>query len=440
MLTDRFRQLLTGYVDGELGSRQRKAVLRLLRRSPEARTLLRQLQEDAARLRDLPRQHLAPDFPARVLQAASERQLHPGRRRLARLAAPPMMLPAWSGLAVAASVLLLVGFASFVYFTQALSDGTNGGAVVKNGDDDQQPGRPDRPDAPPAPAPDPRPPDIAADNPPKPDGPAPGPTQVADVPPKEKSDAAGDPMADTRLTSPIPKLELFQPKAVEAALPLILKFGDLDVGKLREELQKDSGYRLEVPCRESARAFDRLQGALKARGVGLLIDQVAQARLKQPKLHTNFVLYAEDLTPDDLTKVLQQAAEDDKKAEARRKGDGQLDGLVVTRMSKEDREELSRLLGVAPSANAPLALDPKTPLSETTAKQVAQALAGQGGASRADTAKSAAKPPEPAALVLPYNPERPRPGSPEVKRFLDARKPPRPGTVQVLLVLRETAG
>ena len=43
MLPEQDRELLTSYVDGELSTRQRKTVLRLLRRSAEARELLRQL-------------------------------------------------------------------------------------------------------------------------------------------------------------------------------------------------------------------------------------------------------------------------------------------------------------------------------------------------------------------------------------------------------------
>ncbi len=35
-----------------------------------------------------------------------------------------------------------------------------------------------------------------------------------------------------------------------------------------------------------------------------------------------------------------------------------------------------------------------------------------------------------------YNPARSSRGAPEVKRFLDGRKPPRPGSLQVMLVLR----
>jgi len=213
---------------------------------------------------------------------------------------------------------------------------------------------------------------------------------------------------------PLDKLEVFNP--ADLKLARILKIGDLEQRPKREELlkelAKENGWRIEAPCRDSFKAFDRLQGALKAHGIGLVIDQIAQARIKarsKIRIRTHFVLYIEDVTPDELIKILRRAALDDKKAEAKRKGDAQFEALVVNAMTGGDRAELCKLLGVrakqlpAPSARRP---DAKTP--------------------------------ERLALAMPYNPVRPLPNSPEIKRFLDNRKPRRPGTVPVLLVLRET--
>src|SRR6476469_3787745 len=106
MLSDQLRQLLTAYVDGELTNRQRKAVQRLLRRSPEARALLRRLQEDARRLHALPRHQLGEEFTARVLRAVRQRQAERRRRPAAREAT----FPVWAGFAAAAAVLLAVSF------------------------------------------------------------------------------------------------------------------------------------------------------------------------------------------------------------------------------------------------------------------------------------------------------------------------------------------
>ena len=65
------------------------------------------------------------------------------------------------------------------------------------------------------------------------------------------------------------------------------------------------------------------------------------------------------------------------------------------------------------------------PLAEQTAGQLAQAPPRPAGGKAADHS----------FLVLTLNPRPPR-GSAEVKRYLEARKPPKPGTLQIMLVLR----
>jgi hypothetical protein len=429
MLSRRCYELLTACVDGELTARQRKLVQRLLHRSAEARALLRQLKQDAAALRGLPRPQLGPDFPARVVRSVRERGLH--RPRVAARPAP-QPLPAWVGVGLAASVLFLVGLGSFLYFSRTRPDRPGAPVAVRQVPEappdtgepeaptDDDPGAAAKPDRPPA------------DKPPRPDRPAP-PGAVAEAP-KAKTTPAKESAPEPALTVPVPEKEMFQPKAVQVALPVIFKFSELNVPQLRDELRRDSGFRLEVPCHEGYRALERLQAAFRAHGIGLLIDQAAQSRIKH-KLQTNFVLYAEDLPPELLAGILQRAAAEDRKAQPPHR---QFDGLVVTRLSKDDQKELSTLLGVDPRQVQPgrPAGDPKKPVSEGTAGQVAKALAGQGGTARAEPNK--AKPPEHLAVVLAYNPVRPRPGSAEVRRFLDSRKPPRTGTIQVLLVLRET--
>src|SRR3984893_2193595 len=113
MLPDRYRELLTAYVDGELSTRQRKAVSRLLHRSEEARNLLEQLQQDADVLRGLPRLRLDRDLSSQVLLTIHQRRLHPGRHRVT---VPPPAFPAWTGLAAAAAVLFVIGVGSYMYF------------------------------------------------------------------------------------------------------------------------------------------------------------------------------------------------------------------------------------------------------------------------------------------------------------------------------------
>src|SRR2546430_515881 len=69
MLSEATVQMVTAFVDGELNPRQRQAVLRFLVMSAEARELLMQLQENAHKVRELPRHKLPPAFTAEVIDA-----------------------------------------------------------------------------------------------------------------------------------------------------------------------------------------------------------------------------------------------------------------------------------------------------------------------------------------------------------------------------------
>src|SRR5437879_440778 len=84
MLPDQVTELLTAFVDGELGQRQRKAALRLLQRSSEARELLRELQENAHKIKQLPRRKVEPSLVNDILQAIAEQQKQPAQPRPAR--------------------------------------------------------------------------------------------------------------------------------------------------------------------------------------------------------------------------------------------------------------------------------------------------------------------------------------------------------------------
>jgi hypothetical protein len=242
------------------------------------------------------------------------------------------------------------------------------------------------------------------------------------------------------------RLEMFRYDMVEATtLPVVLKVRELDREAVRKqlttELGKDRNFRLELPCQNGTKAFGRVQAVAKAMQVGLMIDKRAVERLKLPQWKTNYVVYLENLTPEEAARFLQQMGVEDTKRATSKPSEAQFDRLVLTRMTAQHHKELSTLMGVDPTVTEtgkkqPLGADPRKPLSELTAAQVSQALAGQGSVPRPKVGKPAAKAPERFALVLAYNPVRPDRGSAEIKRFLEARKPAKPGTVRILLVLR----
>ena len=434
MLTERQRELLAAYVDGPSSPRQRRHVERLLQRSAEARRLLQRLQSDSRELIQLPSPRLDRDLTPAILQKIAARQMTSMRR--ARKFASAHAYPVWVGFAAAAAVLFMVGAASYCTFAVFLGRPAAPSALVQNQNN--------------------RPPLTPEVKPPDEDRKDVAKSTQRDPVDAGNSDATPQPrvneLANAKPVDPKPTeiadkdepiftsegMEMFaELKAVAPTLdlPATFKLRDLSQDaahkKLVAELQKAAAVRIELPCPDGSRAFERLQAILKTHHVELTTDASAQRRLSKPLWKTNYVLYSEGMTATELALLLQQIGAD------KRPGENPFDRLVVRRMTERDHKELSDLLGVDPVQMKPskesgtLGVDPRKPVADQTAGQVAAALAGQSRAG----AKA-----EHTMLAMPYNPVRPRRDSVEVKRFLDERKPLRPGALQVLLVLRGPTG
>lgn len=441
MIPERISQLLTAYVDGQLSRRQRRAVECLVRRSPEARQLLQQLRQDADRLRQLPKLTLNGDLAPRIQKAIVARGL---KVPAAPLPAPPT-IPAWMSLSAAAAILLAVGLASYTYFaafhggqhslTVATQDQNHFSAQPRHTIANQQ--AVVRPDAPPAPQ--------------DPDDPATPPTEVVNksdppkppesVPDLNDSDPPSDVLATPRLLDPrMEPFEIVKPRLTFVALRELDQ--EPTVQRLMAELEKESAFRLELFCMDGAKSLDRLQAVFQAQGIRLLIDQDAQARMNQ-RLKTNYVLFAEDVLPTELTAILQQLGNDDKNIAAQNPREGQFGQMLVNPLSTTDRERLAHLLGISPAQVSPIRLkappgvDLRQPISEGTVRQIVDALSGDGQVRPGMNPASEKKSAERLALVFSYNPVRPRPAvSKEVQQFLNQRREVRAGSLQILMVVR----
>ncbi len=446
MLQDRYRQLLTAYVDGELSSRQRRHVSRLLSRSAEARQLLQQLQADARALRRLPRPSLPADLTGPILRSIAERRLTPGQCRANSTSSASSWMAPLGTWAAAAAVLILLGASSYLYFASSRPQASKTDVAQKQLVPPTVLSKPKKGTSP----------SVKSDTPQVVSREQPGSTidqtsnAKSPVTVKEGRDknvpvvpekAPSQVKEETALTD---RLEMFQLDRAPDILPVVVKVNDLDQASVRKqlkaELRKDSDYRLELPCQNGTKAFERVQKAAQTLHFGLILDKQAQERIKM-KWRTNYVLYVENITPDELIRFVQQIGAEDRKSSAGKPAEIRIDRLVLTRMTPQHRKELSTLLGIDPTATPPRstdapAPDPRKPLADLTARQVENALAGQGGTPRPESGKPAAKPPEHYVLVLPYNPVRPTPGSEEIKLFLEKRKSTRAGTIRVLLVLR----
>lgn len=401
MLSERITQLISAYVDGELSARERRAVSRLLRKSPEARLLLHQMKQDSMILRKLPRRKTQLDLSGSVMGTISLRniQLPKIESTVAAqtLVAAEKRRPLWLKLTAAVVLLSVVGLGSYFIFSAALNPNTarSTGPDPTHSDNPQTPGGPSADDRPP--------PVITMLHEPE---------RSPVVPDKEarKDDRFGQGHIKP------PPFVASQPR-----LMAILNLRDVDQPPtalhVTQELKRDNASRLDLFClTDTRKALERLQTVLKARNITLRIDTFAQTRLKQtPK--TNFALYTEELTPDELTALLAQLAAEDQKL-----GTPAFDKLTINPLTPE---ELAKVLGGEPSfyqqpaARGPLGVDVSKDISSGTGSQIVQNLGGH---------------PAVQAVLVPYG--LPQPGfSQEVKNLVESRKGWKAGAVQVLLVL-----
>lgn len=136
MLPDQATQFLTAFVDRELRQRQRKTVMRLLRKSSEARAMLRQLQENALKLNQLPRRKIEPSLVDQILQAIAEQQAQP--KQPVVNAARRHSLPS---IAASMAAALLIGVLGIIYWTTIVEPGSmKDKELVENDRSEKKPG------------------------------------------------------------------------------------------------------------------------------------------------------------------------------------------------------------------------------------------------------------------------------------------------------------
>jgi Putative zinc-finger len=448
MLSERLTKLLTAYIDGELDARRREAVLSHVQKSPEAREVLRQLQEDANRLRQLPILRPPQDLSQKIAQRLAEPVVLPMRVTVPQVASP---FPRGYGLATAAAVLLAMGVGAWYYLT-AVRDVNQPTAQAQQVDGNDLTVKTDglresskvaaesKPSVEPAttspvaekkPAPAPAPWDLVR----------PADDKLAksrDVTPPSKRD-------EGTLTSPDRKEDHFAPIPYRVAV--FMPARELTQRNRQEELadklRRASAQHLDLYCRQTATALDRLQGAFKAQSIQFVMTPDAENAHKLG-LKTDYLLYGENVTPDDVVAVLRQVAIDERKAEAGRRGPkqpGQFQNVLVDGISPDDYKLLARVLKVDLSkpdgvqGKTPPGIDPLKPLATRTADEVVRSLKGQG-TPRPEPGRSMSKAPERLLVVSTCNPIHPDPKAAQVQRFLTSRKDRLPGMMQVLIVLR----
>jgi hypothetical protein len=372
MLPDQMTELLTAFVDGELSQRQRKAALRLLQRSSEAREMLRQLQENAHKVKQLPRRKVEPSLVDEILRAIAEQKAQP-KQPAAKLVRRRRWMP-YVAASLAASLLIA---AIGVAYLKSMGEWENKGVnVVK--DIERNPESTPEPEV----------------------------TPVTPAPRKVTNPLLAQITEGT--------FKDFGAPVVEDGV-FIAKFSDLKkdgaaAGQLTHELNKVRTVQLDITVKNNKLAIERLQATLQENFIKFAIDPTAKKALATAKqAKTEYWVYAENLTSDELTKLMRELSQTDTS------GMGQAvpspyEKVAVTPLAQAAKQKLSGKLGV--------------------------------DASKLELPKDAgvAKPKAPErwtrqAVVLPTgSPAQP---SSEVRQFINQRRQPQAGTLQVLIKIHQ---
>jgi hypothetical protein len=368
MLTDQVTQLLAAFVDGELTQRQRKAVLRLLNRSSEARELLRQLQENAHKVKQLPRRKVEPSLVPDVLQAIGELQTQPAplpRHRRRR----------WAPFVVLASMAacLLLGLAGFLYWKSLAHQ--------------ENPNRPDHI------------PFVII--PPKKTDPA-RTTLDRETPPLPKSTRKPNPMLNNLLDGTYQGFATIPVEQIFVASFSEINNDASTAGRLTQELNQPA-VKLELKVKNNSIAMERLKTALHNHGINVIVDADAAKTLKKPQGKVEYLVYAENLSTDEVTQLLKDLSQADD-------------------------------TGMGSSVPSPYEKLKAIPLAKTETSQVNNVL----GIDLSKPYAKASRPPkrwERHAVIFPVNAGA-QP-SEELRKFAKQRRRPHAGTVQLLIKIHQ---
>jgi hypothetical protein len=440
MLSPSELELLTGHVDGELTVAQRRQVTQLLHTSGEAREFVRLLEDDSSVFRRMPRLTAPMDLSDSVLEAIAKQKKRPAPT-VRPVVSQTARVPVWVGWAAAAAILLVVGIGSFWLHSESDSNNDPSSSMANSGDQDKKhlpegPARHER--------------DLVKDNnnsktnedsilPPPAEDRVKDPMSIPEgidrsIPPSDlRSKPPRDPVLASGGTDGFNKLE-----RVDLALPTVFRVHELDRAaqnkQLFDQLQSTGAFRIEVLARDASRGFDRIRAAFESRKVQLLIDPPVHVRLKKPVFKTDYAFFFENVTPEAVIGILRYAGLADRRAGEKKSSEMRLEGsLVVKEMARWDRKELHDLLGVDPVGSRPTIplrtpISIKKPLVDDTTATVTAALEGKGLPRPGVTHPLS-------AYVTTLSAARGR--SVELKRFLDSRRPPVAGTIQVFLILRQ---
>jgi hypothetical protein len=397
MLPDQVIQQLTAFVDGELDPRQREAVTRLLNQSAEARDLVRQLQENAHRLKQLPRRKVEPSLVDEIVQAIAAQKMQPRQPAFRR--APRRRWMPYVAASLAASVL--IGAIGMLYWNNMVGHDSRKGQIAINPPvENPKPA----PKTLPKVAPKPTPP---IPTPPVPN-PEPEPTPASPPQPKTPNPLLAQLVEGTVIGfgAPIPVDPVFTTKFAD------LQRDDAKASQLSRELNKDRVMQFDITVKNNPKAFDHLRTVLAERGIKLVTDPNAAVALKDKnQAKVEYLVYAENVTSDEMTKLMRELSQamvvPSTSGKNEKKEPSTYQKMSVAPAARDDKQQLAKLLGVELSEIEPKGLTEVKP----DPKIVRQALVLRTSSTGFPSS--------------------------EARQFIEQRRGPQAGTLRVLIKIHQ---
>jgi len=362
-------QLLTAFVDGELSQRQRKAAMHLLEKSSEARALLKELQENVHKLKKLSFHKIEPSLVDDVLQAiagqqASPKPIVPGRR------------PWLPYLAASMAVSLLIVTVGLIYWKTVIQTPVgprdNYLDIVKNDKD------------------------LKIPNP---------------VPPRKIDHRLlAKANAITQGTFRGFSTYLPPPKPYEFSFGDLVRVESKESSELAHRLNLENSVHLEITVSNNDAALARLRSALLDRKIKLIADPDVNKILKNKTSDkTEFLVYAENLSTDDVTKLMRELSNQ---------------YIVGQGMNQKMVPSPYQKLALAPNKNDDLRAVAKVFGVDVDAIDLQKRKNGNVEPAR-----------ERKAVLVPLA-GMAAPSS-EVRQFVNQRSAPQPGKLQVIITIRQ---
>jgi hypothetical protein len=206
--------------------------------------------------------------------------------------------------------------------------------------------------------------------------------------------------------------------------------------ELNDKLAEHVAPHLHLACQDPARAMEWVEVILKEVGIRMAAPAPVKESIRQVA-KVRYVLFAEDVTPAELSTVLTRLAGEDRRAREAGGRSAGLGRLRVEPVSGEHRQELALLLGVdatemqpGGSGRSKNVMIPMAAKKDGFAQPLKKAAAVKQGAAPERTALAVVRAEGAGNLATAL----------EVRLFLMRRGPMRPGTVQVIVEFQPVQG